>query len=169
MPSTLIDKLPGPVREMLTDLWLSDEQTQGHPVLPPERVDLARGWLFRALLEADPLQGHLALLSRLYKGRFLQPIPRLLAHGERWAEPDEARGFRHDQPLAPEESQILVENGPDAYPPERLAFLLLNPVALWDVSDLIDSLLPAYWRPRVNRLGEELIAKHGLDFPIPLP
>ncbi len=50
---------------------------------------------------------------------------------------------------------------------DELAALLLNPYALWDLSDLIERLAPAFWWPRIQQVAQEYVERHGLYIPIP--
>jgi hypothetical protein len=160
-------QLPEAERNLLANLHLSDEETNGSPVLPAEQLGLARAWLARVLLEPDPWIAHIRQLEHFYQARFSTPLPRILTEWRPYIRPDTAVGFRHTQLLPESEARALAEKGPDDYPPEKLARLLLNPVALWDVSDLISTFLPDYWLPRMDELGRAYMEKHGCNWTIP--
>jgi len=160
-------QLPAAERNMLADLHLSDDQTSGSPVLPAAQIGLARAWLARILLEPDPWIAHVRQLEHFYQARFSTPLTRILTEWQPYIRPDTAVGFRHNQLLPEAEARSLAEKGPDDYPPDKLARLLLNPVALWDVSDLISTFLPDYWLPRMDELGRAYMEKHGCKWKIP--
>jgi hypothetical protein len=167
MQPTTTYQVPEAERNLLTNLRLSDEETNGCPALPADQVERGRAWLARILIESEPWVAHTKLLEKLYRARFRIPLPRVWTEGQRFVAADAARGFRHNQLLPEEEARTLAERGPGEYPPDKLARLLLNPLALWDVSDLINSLQPAYWLPRMEELGREYMERHGLDWSIP--
>jgi hypothetical protein len=167
MKSTATYQVPEAEHKLLTQLHLSDEATNGHPVLPAEQVGLAREWLARVLLESDPWIAHVRQLEHCYQARFSTPLPRILTEWQPYIRPDTAAGFRHNQLLPEAEARSLAEKGPDDYPPDKLARLLLNPVALWDVSDLISTFLPDYWLPRMDELGRAYMEEHGCNWKIP--
>jgi hypothetical protein len=159
--------MPAAEHDLIVELCRSDEATKGHPVLPLHQLDRGREWLSLVLLDADYGTPHFDLLEKLYKARFLPPHPRLLGQGQPWFPPNCSAGFPHNQLLPAEEAHALAERGPDDYPPDKLALLLLNPLALWDVSDLISYLLPAYWMPRMEELGRKLVQERDIDVSIP--
>jgi hypothetical protein len=167
MKPTETDQVPEAERNLLNNLRLSDEETNGQPVLPAEQADLARGWLVHVLLESGPWIAHIRLLESMYRARFRTPLPRAWTEGQPFIRPDAAVGFRHNQLLPQGEARALAEKGLDDYPADKLALLLLNPLALWDVSDLINSLLPDYWMPRLDALGRAYMAEHGCNWKIP--
>jgi hypothetical protein len=167
MKTTERYQIPETERNLLAQLQRSDEETGGCPVLPTEQVGLARAWLARVLLESDPWIAHIGLLEEFYQARFYQPLPRPLTELQPFIRPDAALGFRHNQLLPADEARALAEKGPDEYPPEKLARLLLNPLALWDASDLINTFLPDYWLPRLDELGRAYMEKYGCKWKIP--
>ena len=62
-------------------------------------------------------------------------------------------GFRHSAVLEERLAQGVLEGGVDRLPDGELARLLLNPYALWDLADLISTLLPDYWLDRMEEQG----------------
>jgi hypothetical protein len=161
-------EMPAEVRDLVVGLHSADK-TCGKPVVHKEQLALAREWLSCVLVDSGPWIAHRELLNELYQAKFRQPLPRGLTEGRPLLRPDAALGFRYAQLLPTDEAESLATRGPDDYPPDKLACLLLNPLALWDVSDLIAYTLSSYWLPRIDTRGRELITKHGLDVSSPIP
>jgi hypothetical protein len=168
-------QLPAPVRTLLEDLCLANREPGHRPRLRPERADLARAWLSRILVDTVMLRLHVELLQECYGTRFRTPEPRRFRmEGEQATQTPVAPGFRHSQLLPAEQARAIAEHGPDTalegkpiLTDEELAALLLNPLALWDLADLIMVLLPEYWLPRFDEVGRLLMEQHGLEVAIP--
>jgi hypothetical protein len=169
MDRTASQEITREVRDLLTDLRISDQESGGRPRLPPDRVRLARDWLSRLLVDSRPMLAHLALLQEFYGVPFRSPEPR-------WCRPEGGSpavkppgGFQHNQLLQEETVRAIVERGPEVLTDDELARLLLNPLALWDVADRINVLLPPYWLPRMEEVGRQLMEEYGLEVAIPRP
>ena len=52
MNPTASQEITGEVRALLTDLRITDQETDGLPRLPPDRLRLARDWLARLLVDS---------------------------------------------------------------------------------------------------------------------
>jgi hypothetical protein len=151
------------VSALIADLRLSDEETGGHPILPPDTVATARLYLQQLLLDIGPrLKKHIANLEMLYRGTFVPPLPRSwrpdLPPG-----PGKSTGFRHAEVLAEPLAQTVLEGGVDRLADADVARLLLNPHALWDLWDLIHTLLPDYWIEQMEEEGVALARANGID------
>jgi hypothetical protein len=169
MNPTASQEITGKVRDLLTDLRISDQETDGRPRLPLDRVPFAREWLARVLVDGRPLVAHLALLQELYGAKFRTPEPRRFRPEGGRPPVQPPAGFRHNQLLPEETAQAIVERGPEVLTDDELAPLLLNPLALSDVADLVNALLPAYWLPRMEEVGRQLIAEYDLALAVPRP
>jgi hypothetical protein len=174
MMPKVTDQVPDAQRDLVEWLWISDSQTNGEPQLKPEQVDQAREYLEDLLMDVLPRLAHVRLLEKYYKAKFDPPLPRRLFPGENLPAPPPPAGFRHNQLLPPEVARAVAEQGPNAriddqpaLPDSELAKLLLNPLALWDVSDLIDTLLPRYWDARMDAIGRRYLEESGLEIQIP--
>jgi hypothetical protein len=163
-------EVPKEVRNLLSDLRLADEQTNGRPTLTTEEMILARNWLSRILLEGQALCYHVQLLQEFYRSQFEPPsLPRRL-----WIEglpplrrTSAAAGFRHYQLLPEDKALAVAERGLEALTDDELPVLLLNPFALWDLSDLINTLMPPRWLDLMSEVGRELIERYELEIRIP--
>jgi hypothetical protein len=152
------------VPQLIADLHHSDEQTGGHPTLSAAQVGQARAYLEQLLLDlGDRFQQHIAALERLYGASYRAPLPRSLRGGENPPAPPVPSEFRHSAALAEPLARAVAEGGVDRLPESDLAQLLLNPHALWDLDDLINSLLPDYWLRRMEEVGLQLARESGID------
>jgi hypothetical protein len=160
----MILRSDAPVSQWIADLHHSDEQTGGHPALPAAQVGPARTYLEQLLLDStDRLWQHVAVLERLYGARYVAPLPRSLRLGIDVPPPQVAAEFRHSAPLAEPLAQAVAEGGVDRLPESDLARLLLNPHALWDLNDSIDTLMPDFWLQRMQEVGVQLARESGID------
>jgi hypothetical protein len=154
-------------RTLVTNLRVSDETTKGRPQLAPANVALARDYLSLLLVEDRAEIVHIHLLEELYGAKFSYPLSRAFWQGDPRPPMTAVPGFRHNQFLPEETARAVAERGADALSPDELAALLLNPYALWDLADLINSTFPEYWQRRLHQVGLELIERYGLNIPIP--
>jgi hypothetical protein len=160
-------ELSGEYRSLIVDLCRSDQETGGRPRLPVEQRERAWEHLTAVLVDTRVQIAQLALLEQFHQAKFHPPVPRQVCPGEDLPPPLAPAGFRHNQLLPEDKSSAVVERGPNALTDEELAALLLNPLALWDLADRIHSLLPEYWLPHLDRVGQELMAEYGLEIAIP--
>jgi hypothetical protein len=152
------------VRNLIADLFRSDEQTGGQPVLAPDQVEVARDYLEQLLLDVTGrLQQHVAGLEKLYQARFIAPLPRSWRRGAAPPVQSPPAGFRHSAVLEEPLALAVLEGGVERLPASDLARLLLNPCALWDLSDLISTVLPDYWLDRMDERGVQLARDSGID------
>src|SRR5262245_22871452 len=117
-------------RDLIVNLRMADEETGGHPVLPPEHLGLARDYLEWLLL--DPIEGmklHIELLEALYKARFRVPLPRRMRVPGIPGPTSPHGGFRHMERLPEAEALAVLDHGLAALPATVLPRLLLNPYA----------------------------------------
>jgi hypothetical protein len=119
----------------------------------------------------DGLLPHVRFLGRLYGGVFYAPLGQRFASSGSVA-PTVDRAFRHSNPLSEPQTLALLECGPATlrnstlFPEgENIALvrLLLNPVALWDLADLIGHALPRVWLTILEDHGRRLAAAHKID------
>jgi hypothetical protein len=152
------------VRDLIADLRQSDEQTGGHPILSPDQVSTARTYLEQLLLDTgDRFGQHIATLEKLYRARFVAPLPRSWRLGVDVPAPQPAAEFLHSAVLPEALALAVAEGGVDRLAVDELASLLLNPYALWDLNDLINTLLPDYWLGRMEKVGAQLASESGID------
>jgi hypothetical protein len=187
--------LPQGVPELIDKLWKADHDPVGVPLRDPKDLALARNWLARVLLDTPALLEHIRLLEgqAYYHAEFpfpasrrdrwdesqpssptFPPIPMDPALQEWWnappagmqpSPPAASAAFRPRQPLAEESALQVVERGLDDLSGREVAALLLSPLLLCDLADRISIQLPAYWLPRMDQLGRELMKQHGLEAP----
>jgi hypothetical protein len=160
-------QMTGDQKQLVANLLASDEATQGRPQLPPETLELAREYLALLLMDVRVEKPHFKTLQEHYRAKFRYPLARCFWQGDPRPATEVAVGFRHNQFLAEQTAQAVAERGPGVLSADELAALLLNPYALWDLSDLIDELEPEFWRERMQQVGQALIDRHGLYIPIP--
>jgi hypothetical protein len=161
--------IPQDARDLLANLRISDEETGGRPLLPPGQRVVAEEWLARVLTDFRALRVHIGLLEGFYQTQFGQipGLPRIMMEGKPLFRLEAAAGFRHNGLLPEDAARAVAERGPGVLPDHDLARLLLNPLALWDVADLIDYLLPAHWLDRMEAVGREMEEEYDLRVPIP--
>lgn len=153
-----------PVPAFIDELHRSDSQTGGHPVLPPQQIPAAYSYLERLMLDpADQLRSHVAFLEQVYGVRFVPPLPRSWRQGTTTQTPTSPVGFPHCSVLPERVATPVLEGGVERLPQEELPRLLLNPLALWDLNDLINTLLTEYWIGRMENLGIQLAKENGID------
>jgi hypothetical protein len=165
-----VPEVPRDERNLLADLRLADEETNGRPTLTAEQASRAREWFTRLMVDGRSANGHIQLLQEFYQGTFAPPsLPRWLCREgpppARRTDPN--AGFRHYQLLPEEKALAVAERGPEALTDEELAVLLLNPFALWDLADLILTLLPRYWMDIFGAVGKEEMERLGRELPLP--
>jgi hypothetical protein len=152
------------VRDLMAALHLSDEQTDGNPVLSPDLVDTARTYLEQLLLDAgDRFPQHIAALERRYGAHFAPPLPRCWRDGMDLPAPKPPAEFPHSAVLEESLAQAVLEGGVDRLPESDLGKLLLNPLALWDLMDRINSVFSDYWLRRMEEVGVPLAREIGID------
>jgi hypothetical protein len=151
-------EVPAPERALLTKLRAADELATAAPGLDPDDAARARAWLTRVLADSRLLSAHLAFLQQLYGATFHAPLPRLCRVDPELATHTEpAPGFRHNQPLPAQRAGVVAEQGPSVLSDSDVSAVLLNPLALTDLADLIGYLVPAYWLPRLDEVGRDLM------------
>jgi hypothetical protein len=163
------------VPDWLDSLSTIDFESGGRPELSKAQLADARDWLATILVDvADGLVPHIRQLERYYKASFSAPISRCLIPGcnPTWSVPD--FHFRHRQRLNDQQMTALavvgieaLRNGvlfPDGETVE-LAKLLLNPYALFDLSDLITYSVPFVWQDRFAESGKRLVSQLNLRIP----
>lgn len=174
MNATTTYPVPEEWRDFVVNLCISDQETNGQPVLAPSEEDKVREYLSRLLVDFRPLTAHVELLQEFYQAHFHPPLPRLAWFDRRqpldYAAP--AEGFRHNKLLPEDMARAITKHGvgSDVLSNQDLAVLLLNPKALFDVHDLIEATFAEFWLPRMEAVGRELEAEMvamGLDVSIP--
>ncbi len=165
-----VPEVPRDERNLLADLRLADKETNGRPTLPAEQVNLARQWFTRLMVDGRSMNGHIQLLQEFYQGTFAPPsLPRWLCR-EGPPPPrrtDPSAGFRHYELLEEDKALAVAERGSEALTDDEMAVLLLNPFALWDLADLILTLLPPYWSNVFGKVGKEEMERLGRELPLP--
>jgi hypothetical protein len=151
-------------RQVVINLHISDQQSHGLPELRGEEARLARDWLVEMLPDWEKLSEHLALLAQLYEQVFRAtrqgPSP-----GETQAPGNPT--FRHCELLSEEQLTAIGQRGPvaEVLSDAELARLLLNPFALYDLSEWICTTIPDWWVEPLAEVGQELVARHDLVLP----
>jgi hypothetical protein len=156
--------MPAQGRDLVVNLRLASNDTSGPPTLTPEQIGLARDYLEWLLLE--PLTGlkpHIELLEKLYQARFHVPLPRRMRVPGVPTPPPAGGGFPYTELLPEKQALAVLEWGVAALPADVLARLLLNPYALWDFADLIDTALPDYWIDRLEERGLQLLGESAVQ------
>jgi hypothetical protein len=163
MIAQTVSDLPKGLIKLIHDLDLS---TKGHPVLPDDKIEVALGWLRRIVLDFDALDAHIALLQDLYDSPFRYPRMRrdqLPGYQQAAAEPTR---FAYQDPLEEGRVSAILEGGSDVLRPDErnrheLPKLLLNPVALHDLFDVINDVLPEQWLSEMQAVGKEMWQREG--------
>jgi hypothetical protein len=133
-------------RPFLADLLISDHQTGGEPRLPPGGRGPLRAALRRLLVNRPLLDEHIRFLQQALAGR-----------------------FRHSELLPAAKAERLLERGVKALDDAALAALLLNPVALYALSEEVAERLPAAWLRAMEEEGKRLLASQGRGVPAFIP
>jgi hypothetical protein len=133
-------------RPYLADLLISDHQTRGEPRLPPGGRGPLRSALERLLVNRPLLDEHIRFLQTALAGR-----------------------FRHSELLPAGRAERLLERGVKALDDATLAALLLNPVALYALSEEIAERLPEAWLRAMEEEGKRLLASQGRAVPAFVP
>jgi hypothetical protein len=161
MTATFIAKVPG---ELVEQLFNEDDMDLARRSrLSTEQRELAVNWLRRILVDFSALDEHIALLQKCYNNApfsYSRPGARLdlesaatssdlsrFTHHERLPESDETRidvTTILNQGVAP---FLNVDRE------EELRRLLLNPVAVYDLFDVIDEIQPSHWLAEMTAIA----------------
>jgi hypothetical protein len=133
-------------RPYLADLLISEHQTGGEPRLPPGGRGPLRAALRRLLVNRPLLDEHVRFLHQALAGQ-----------------------FRHADLLPAGKAERLLERGVLGLDDATLAKLLLNPVALYALSEEVAERLPAAWLPALEEEGKRLLASQGRGVPAFVP
>jgi hypothetical protein len=128
-------------RPYLADLLISEHQTGGAPRLPPGGRGPLRAALRRLLVNRPLLDEHVRYLHQALAGQ-----------------------FRHRE-LPAAKAERLMEHGVKALDDGALAALLLNPVALYALSEEVAERMPAAWLRPLEEEGRRLLASRGRAVP----
>jgi hypothetical protein len=153
-----------PAREKEFVLKIADNRA--HALADEKELSRARGWLARVLLDADALETHTDWLCEKWHTTFRPPLPRGLREGLAPARPPSASPFP-DNALGEPELARIVNEGVENLSPETTVRLLLDPYALWDLGDRIESELPDHWLPLMDRVGDGIGRELGIEVSIP--
>ena len=94
--STTTPQMPTDVRDRLVNLILTDSESSGKPLLPPEDVGPLLAWLERVLLDWNAFTEHRSLLEEHFHAFFRTPGPsRDRREDDLTPLPGENPGFRH--------------------------------------------------------------------------
>ena len=163
------------IPDWLAGLFTADHETGGCPSVPQDHLDEAREWLAAILVDVpDGLVPHIRQLELFYQGTFRAPLSRCLmsAPDLEWPPPDPR--FRQTNCLNAEQLAALSAEGLPAlgnaklFPegePAELARLLLNPYALFDLSDWITYSVSPAWQHRMEVSGRRLVTQFDLAMP----
>ena len=161
-------EVPQADRALLEELHASDRETGGRPRVPSNLVESARDYLSVVVLDFEAQAAHLRLLEEFYQTKFDNPgLSRRLMEGQPVYRIEAAAGFPHKQ--VSKQAEDVAQHGPTVLESHELAELLLNPLALWDLADLIDFRQPGYWLQRMEEVGRTLMTKSGLGVSIGVP
>lgn len=126
----------------IAQILASDEESNGHPVLPADSRPSIEVWLELLLIDPVALRGHIRRLQD--------------AVGTQ---------FRHTDALDEERTQAVLSGQWENLADGELAALVLNPPALCCLQGLIDEEAPEAWRPAMTRHGCQLMAERGHSLP----
>jgi len=159
--------VPADVEQMLGELRRDDGLADRSNGIAGANPDSARRWLERILVDPFARAAHTDWLRDAYAAQFLPSSPRRLLHGTepRRAEPDSR--FPHRDLLPSSIIEAVLQTGVAALDGPAVSRLLLNPYALWDLSDLIWDRLPDHWLPAMDKVGNDLIREYDMDIPLP--
>jgi hypothetical protein len=129
-------------RPHLADLLISEHQTAGEPRLPAGGRGPLRAALQRLLVDRPLLDEHIRYLQQALAGR-----------------------FRHCDLLPAAKAERLLERGVKALDDATLAALLLNPVALYALSEEVTERMPPAWLRALEDAGRRLLAAQGKAAP----
>jgi hypothetical protein len=164
--------LPDAAASLIDYLFIEDGRTRGQPLLRPEDEAFARQWLEEVLVDTLARLAHTEELKRRYRAAFHLPLVRReWPETGRPAAPAADPLFRHRELLPADLADAVAEKGvgADVLPTRDLARLLLNPLALWDLADLIDYRLPLWWLEPIRQRGLKLMAETGFEMLVPTP
>ena len=128
--------------------------------LSADQCDLALRWLRRILVDFEALDQHIALLQELYDAPFRYSRPRSnRLNVDDPVEPPQPFKFRHCQRLPDEQITTILNDGVNwlRTKDDVLKQLLLNPVALYDLFDVIDDLQPDRWLEEMNDVAAAIL------------
>lgn len=153
-------------RDLTMNLYISDRETGGRPLLRADEVPLALRLFCILLTDADVFDEHSRLLAELYGGRF-QPTPR----HDRWEgeTPDAPHPLRftHCELLSEQRANAVAEQGAEVLEPDELAAVLLNPFALHDLAELIRTPIRDGWIDALAEAGRAIRRRHDLEIAMP--
>jgi hypothetical protein len=153
-----------PVREAIVRLVGRDRDTHGSPGLGGDREAL-REWLAQLLVDSEKLIGHMEFLKG-QRGGEARPRPAVRTRGPAAPPGVEALAGEANRDLLPEEKSLAIaDRGLGELEDGEAARLLLNPFALCSLAELINTLLPEEWQPRLAAVGKEVMERHGLKVP----
>ena len=166
-------------RDHIVNLVLDDQRTRGEGRVALDDAPWAMDRLNRVVLGGERLRAHIALLEQLYQGKFRRFASMRDRRSDESVLPDGPdAAFLHHAWLHEEQVLAIAECGPEALRDAKLfpegfalaaARLLLNPYALWDLSDLVNCVLPPYWLEQMEQHGEALAAELGIDLSLRTP
>jgi hypothetical protein len=161
--------IPADEKGLLANLYSAYQQNhRANDALSDEKtLARARAWLTRLLVDVRTLTAHTDWLCEAYQATFRPPLPRRLLDGCEPRQPESGACFPYH--LLPPEHRIaqIVKEGVAQLPADEVAALLLNPCALWDLSDRINIELPEYWWPLAGEVGKEMAQDWGIVLRIP--
>jgi hypothetical protein len=129
-------------RPHLADLLISEHQTGGEPRLPAGGRGPLRAALERLLVHRPLLDEHIRYLQQALAAR-----------------------FRHCDLLPAAKAERLLARGVRGLDDATLAALLLNPVALYALSEEIAERLPPAWLRAMEDAGKRLLTAQGKTAP----
>ncbi len=139
------------------------------PVLAAEKRTTALAWLRCALVDFRSLDRHIRLLQRLYDSPFRYPRPRRDGPDDEPPAAAAAGRFPFAQPLPEPRVLAVVDEGIDVLDNDELASLMLNPIALFDLFDVIGELCPDAWLAVMQQVGQEMLAREEGESVPPRP
>ena len=172
MTTTDCRRLQTEVRGLISNLRRAEDGGQP-PVVPPAKIGDASAYLEWILVDvADGLRPHIAMLEEAYRVEFRPGLSRSYGGGRDFAAPAADERFRHRDMLDEARTGVLLDRGlaglrdADAFPDgeaKALGRLLLNPNALWDLSDAVGMAVPDSWLARMDEVGMRLADEGRID------
>jgi hypothetical protein len=153
------------VHQILLDYLIDKGRLVTAPQISADQLDTLTIYLNYLLVDSRAgLLPHIRFISRVNNCKFTPPLSRRLINSG-GVKPVVSKEEGIHQLLLETKALSIVEHGLSAFDnlavfPESkmvaIAELLLNPVALWDLADLIGYLLPDAWMPYFEEYGNRL-------------
>jgi hypothetical protein len=128
------------VAQLINGLSVQDKAAHGHPRVAEADRPRVLASLERLLVDRQALDQHIRLLQKRFGRTFpqLALLPETLVEG-------------------------ILSAGAGVLANDELAALLLNPIALRDLSWQIHEAMPDYWLERLSEVGQQVMQGEGIE------